>query len=26
MFTASDTPEAQDILFASTCWCVDAVM
>jgi len=22
---ASDTPEAQDILFASTCWCVDAV-
>jgi len=25
VFTASEMPGAQDILFASTCWCVDAV-
>jgi len=26
VFTASDMTEAQDILLASTCWCVDAVI
>ena len=25
-FTASNKPGAQDILFVSTCWCIDAVV
>jgi len=25
-FISSDKAEAQDILFASTCWCADAVV